>query len=102
MSSAALVAVVAVWLLAPAVITARSLQQAGASITGRVIDGASGQGLSDARVQIQLAARDASQPPAVSPGAVLTGLDGRFTLTGLPPGRHVLIVSVVGYRAEAQ
>ena len=74
MSSAALVAVVAAWLLAPAVITAQSLQQAGASIAGQVIDGASGLGLSDARVQIQLAARDASQPPAVSPGAVLTGL----------------------------
>ena len=97
MSPAALVAVVATWLLAPAATTAQNVQEAGASITGQVIDGASGLGLSDARVQIQLAARDTPQPPAVTPDAVLTSPDGRFALTGLPPGRHVLIVSVVGY-----
>lgn len=58
----------------------------GATVAGQVIDAASGLGLSDVRVQIQ-----------GQPGSVLTGANGHFALTGVPEGRHVLTVSVVGF-----
>lgn len=60
--------------------------QSGASVAGQVVDGRTGLGLSDVRVQLQ-----------GNPGTVLTDRDGRFVLTGVPEGRHVLTVSVVGY-----
>ncbi len=57
-----------------------------ATIAGQVVDGRSGLGLSDARVQVQ-----------GQPRSVLTDAAGHFTLPDIPPGRHVLTVSVVGY-----
>ena len=60
--------------------------QPGAVVTGQVVDAQSGLGLSDVRVQVQ-----------GQPASVLTGQDGRFVLPGIPAGRHVLTVSVVGY-----
>ena len=60
--------------------------QDGATVAGQVVDGVSGMGLSDVRVQIQ-----------GLPGSVLTDSRGQFTLTGVPPGPHVLTVSVVGF-----
>jgi hypothetical protein len=60
--------------------------QPGATVTGQVVDAHSGLSLSDVRVQLQ-----------GRPDTVLTDHDGRFALTGIPPGRHVLTVSVVGY-----
>ena len=75
-------------LCAMLVLGARSgaLAQVGATITGQVVDGVSGLGLSDARVQVQ-----------GQPGSVLTDARGQFTLRDLPPGPHVLTVSVVGF-----
>lgn len=60
--------------------------QTGATVAGQVVDGASGLGLSDARVQLQ-----------GQPASVLTDAEGRFALHGIPPGRHILTVSVVGF-----
>ena len=60
--------------------------QDGATVTGQVVDGISGLELSDVRVQIQ-----------GQPGSVLTDARGQFTLRGVPPGTHVLTVSVVGF-----
>lgn len=60
--------------------------QAGADVVGQVVDGVSGLGLSDVRVQIQ-----------GQPGSVLTDARGQFTLRDIPPGAHVLTVSVVGF-----
>ena len=60
--------------------------QEGATVTGQVVDGVSGLELSDVRVQIQ-----------GQPGSVLTDARGQFTLRGIPPGAHVLTVSVVGF-----
>ncbi len=60
--------------------------QDGATVTGQVVDGVSGLELSDVRVQIQ-----------GQPGSVLTDARGQFTLRGVPPGTHVLTVSVVGF-----
>lgn len=75
-------------LCAMLVLGARSgaLAQAGATVTGQVVDGVSGVGLSDVRVQVQ-----------GQPGSVLTDARGQFTLGDLPPGPHVLTVSVVGF-----
>jgi hypothetical protein len=47
--------------------------QSGASVAGQVVDGRTGLGLSDVRVQLQ-----------GNPGTVLTDRDGRFVLTGVP------------------
>jgi hypothetical protein len=73
---------VAVALLVSTSVAAQTL----ATITGQVVDAHSGLGLSDVRVQVQ-----------GQPVTVLTDRDGRFSLTGIPAGRHVLIVAVVGY-----
>ena len=60
--------------------------QGGARVTGQVVDAASGIGLSGVRVQI-----------LGQPITVLTDSEGRFALDGVPPGRHGLTISVVGY-----
>ena len=60
--------------------------QGGATVTGQVVDGVSGIGLSDVRVQVQ-----------GQPGSVLTDARGQFTISGIPPGPHILTVSVVGF-----
>ena len=67
-------------------VAATRRRQGGATVTGQVVDGVSGLGLSDVRVQIQ-----------GQPGSVLTDARGHFTLAGIPPGAHVLTVSVVGF-----
>jgi hypothetical protein len=60
--------------------------QNGARVSGQVVDATSGIGLSGVPVQI-----------VGQPATALTDADGRFTLEGIPAGRHVLAVSVVGY-----
>lgn len=55
-------------------------------VEGHVADAVTGEAL--ARVQISLQA---------SPHRATTGIDGRFVLSGLAPGEHVLQVSTVGY-----
>jgi hypothetical protein len=77
-------ALVAAVLLVTGAAAARA--QDGATVAGQVVDGVSGLGLSDARVQVQ-----------GRPASVLTDAEGRFALHGLPAGRHVLTVSVVGF-----
>jgi hypothetical protein len=82
-SALARAALAAVLLLA---LAARVGAQARATVVGHVVDGVSGLGLSDVRVQIQ-----------GLPGSVLTDARGQFTLDDVPPGPHVLTVSVVGF-----
>jgi len=96
MTLAALVAVATAWLVAPNATLVQGTSPAGATVAGQVIDGASGLGLSDARVQIQIVPRDSTAPQLPIP-AVLTDGDGRFAIPGVPSGRHVLTVSVVGF-----
>ena len=60
--------------------------ESGATVTGQVVEGVSGLGLSDVRVQVQ-----------GRPDSVLTDSRGQFTLRDIPPGAHVLTVSVVGF-----
>jgi hypothetical protein len=55
-------------------------------LTGQVVDGRTGAPLD----QVLVVVEDAGK-------SVLTGPDGRFRIDGLPPGRHRLYVSVVGY-----
>src|SRR5262245_6466836 len=59
---------------------------AGGTIVGSVVDARTGAPLGGVSVGIQ--GRE---------GAVKTDAAGAFTLSGLPPGRHVLFVSLVGY-----
>jgi hypothetical protein len=60
--------------------------QHGARVSGQVVDATSGIGLSGVPVQI-----------VGQPATALTDAEGRFALDGIPAGRHVLAVSVVGY-----
>lgn len=55
-------------------------------IVGRIIDAQSGQGMSNAQVQV-----DSSRIGGMS------GVDGRFTITGVPAGTHVLRVRLIGF-----
>ncbi|MBW3552945.1 MAG: carboxypeptidase regulatory-like domain-containing protein, partial [Gemmatimonadetes bacterium] len=55
------------------------------SITGRVFDSATEQPLAGAAV-------------TVAERTSLTGLDGRFIVTGVPAGEHTLRVTQIGYR----
>lgn len=64
----------------------RVAAQSGATVAGQVVDGRSGLGLSDVRVALQ-----------GQPASSLTDTQGRFLLSNVPPGQHVLTVSVVGY-----
>ena len=56
--------------------------ESGATVTGQVVEGVSGLGLSDVRVQVQ-----------GRPDSVLTDSRGQFTLRDIPPGAHVLRLS---------
>ncbi len=110
MTRTAALAVALAWLLAPVATPAQvASPHSNATVAGQVIDGASGLGLSDARVQVEVVARapKTPRPPSLADARlkprptyasdVLTDADGRFSVTGIPPGRHVLTVSVVGY-----
>ena len=80
---AGLIAMLEIWLAAAA---SAQPSSTGATINGQVVDGTSGVGLSDVRVQVQ-----------GLPDAMVTDRDGRFHLSGVTPGPHVVVVSVVGY-----
>ncbi len=82
--NAGLIAMLATWLAAAA--ASAQTPSSGATINGQVVDGTSGIGLSDVRVQVQ-----------GLPDAMVTDHDGRFHLSGVTPGPHVVVVSVVGY-----
>ncbi len=56
-------------------------------IRGRVVDARGGEALARVRVQLEDV-----------PVQTVTDAAGEFVLTGVPPGRHVLRVSTVGYR----
>lgn len=60
------------------------------SISGRIVDGASGLPLAGARVSITAATL-----------AVLTGADGRFSLAGVNAGVAVIDISFAGYSSRA-
>jgi outer membrane receptor protein involved in Fe transport len=75
--------------LAAGVPTAHAQEQPG-RITGRVVDGATGRGLSGARVSVQGTAL-----------AVPAGVDGRYTLARVPAGTYTLSVSMLGYGTKA-
>ena len=93
MRRAALAAVVLAWTVSARQVGAQELPAA--SVSGHVVDAVSGLGLSDVRVQLQRArTADASEPEAQT---VFTDAEGGFSLHGIPPGAHVLTVSVVGY-----
>lgn len=88
---AALVAVVPALLASAALATSLSAQGAPAAgstgrITGRVVDAGTGQGITDAGVQVV--------------GTMLgtqTGVDGRFTIANIPAGTVTLQVRRIGY-----
>ena len=84
MSLALAQSLLAVWLLLTTTADARA--QTGATLTGQVVDGVSGVGLSDVRVQIQ-----------GLPASVLTDSRGQFTLRDIPAGPQIVTVSVVGF-----
>lgn len=75
--------VLAALLLAAA---ADAAAQGAGQIVGRVVDAATGRGLTGARVAVQGA-----------PVAANTGVDGRYTLNGVPAGSRTLTVSLLGY-----
>ena len=60
-------------------------------ITGRILDAASGQGITDASVQVV-----GNTPPL----GKLSGLDGRYTLTAVPAGTVTLYVRRIGYASK--
>ncbi|HYJ78612.1 MAG TPA: carboxypeptidase regulatory-like domain-containing protein, partial [Longimicrobiaceae bacterium] len=68
--------------LAPALAAAQDSGQ----IVGRVLDQATGRALSSARVAVQ-----------GTQLAVISGLDGRYTLARVPAGEQALTVSLLGY-----
>lgn len=61
-------------------------QEATGRIVGRVLDAASGQGLPGARVTV-----------VDGPAAVVSGVDGRFTLDNVPAGTHGVSATLIGY-----
>lgn len=61
-------------------------QAAHGRIVGRVVDAASGQGLTEVGIQI-----------AGTPSGTMSGIDGRFTLPTVPAGTVTLIVKRIGY-----
>lgn len=62
--------------------------QAG-QVTGRVLDAATGRPVAAARVAVQ-----------GLPLAVNAGVDGRYTINGVPAGPHALTVTALGYAAK--
>lgn len=62
-----------------------------ASIAGTVLEGELGTPLANANVFL-----------ANTPFGTGTGLDGRFRVTGVPPGVYTLVVSLVGYQVQTQ
>lgn len=65
-----------------------SAQQSGVTLQGRVLDGGSGAGVAGADVEI------ADRP------RVITGDDGLFRFTGVPPGAVTLRVRMIGYESR--
>ncbi|HEU0013363.1 MAG TPA: TonB-dependent receptor [Longimicrobium sp.] len=82
---AALASAFAALLLAAAPLAA----QATGAVTGRVVDAATGRPLPAARVAVPGAARAAS-----------AGVDGRYTITGVPAGAQSLTVTLLGYATK--
>jgi hypothetical protein len=68
----------------------------GATLTGRVIDRTTRSPLPGARVSLERAEDGALAADALA----RTDTDGRFTLSGLPPGRHSVLVIADGHDAR--
>jgi hypothetical protein len=58
-------------------------------VVGRVVDAATGQGISDVQVRVE----------GTTLGAV-SGVDGRFVVTGVPAGPATLVVRRIGFQAK--
>jgi hypothetical protein len=78
-------------LYAPAAAAQGAAQPAAGTgrIVGRVVDANSGAGVSDVQVRVE----------GTTLGA-LSGVDGRFTVTGVPPGPATLQVRRIGFQAK--
>lgn len=76
----------ALWALALAAPVSSAQSPSPSRVVGRVIDAATGQGIPDAGVQIDDAGVRAQ-----------SGVDGRFTLTGIVPGTHTMRVRRLGF-----
>ena len=69
---------------------AQQLSPAPGRIIGRISDGATGKGLPAVTIQV------------VGTGiGTMSGLDGRFVINNLPPGRISLLVSSIGYATKS-
>jgi hypothetical protein len=90
---------VPLWLVLAA--EAMPAQQAQALIVGRVVDGESSAGVAGAAVTFTVppAPGQPASPPGSRP-AVLTDAEGRFVLSGVPPGRLNLGVNARGYLGQ--
>ncbi|MGD9842480.1 MAG: TonB-dependent receptor, partial [Steroidobacteraceae bacterium] len=71
-----------------------SIAAASATLSGRVLDQASGLPLPQAAVSVQLANADTIAT------ATVVANDGRFILTGLEPGEYLVNVTAIGYAAQ--
>lgn len=79
-------AVLATLLALPAAVAAGA--QTG-RVSGAVLDGGTGRGLPGAQVTVQGTERRAT-----------AGVDGRYTLEGIAPGTHALVVTHLGYSSK--
>jgi outer membrane receptor protein involved in Fe transport len=63
-----------------------------ASVTGRILDGSTGEALPYASVTVN------TGPDNILVGGTISEDDGRFTISGLEEGNYLLMISFVGYR----
>lgn len=79
----------AVALAALLALTTGARAQGNGRVSGAVLDASTGRGLPGAQVAVQGSALRAS-----------AGVDGRYTIEGVPPGTHALVVTHLGYAAK--
>lgn len=85
---AGLLALAASALAAPSL--AAQASSAGGRIVGRIIDARTGQGVSDAQIQVDSTRRGG-----------LSGVNGRYTIVGVPAGTVTLHVRMLGYAPKS-
>jgi hypothetical protein len=66
-------------------------------VTGRVLDATSNMPLAGVRVMLVPVRNGPPFVPPTRPGMVVTDQDGRYTFTGVEPGRYVLNAQKAGY-----